>query len=345
MADEAQEKTEKATDRKREKSREEGKIQRSKDLTSMAVMGGLIMILYFGGENFISGLAEIMGGSLSMQYGRDPGIAMGSLVLKAGVILAPFFMMAVAMGVGANVAQGGFIVKPVKFEINKLNPGKGLKKIFSSQGMTELAKSIVKVGAGCWVVYYVINKNMDIYPSLAAMEISGITKVGGKMIMDAILISFMYFAVVAVFSAILEKVQHEKGQRMSKQEIREEQKEMDGDPMIKAKIKSIQREMSKKRMMQEVPESTVVITNPQHLAVAIKYDDSNMHAPKIVAKGAGVLAAKIKEIAREHGVPIVEDKPIARALYKFDLNSFVPEDLYVAVAKILAYIYKIKGKI
>ena len=345
MADEAQEKTERATDRKREKSRQEGKVQRSKDLTSMAVMGGLIMILYFGGEHFISSLAEITGESLSLKYGRDTGTAMSSLVLKAGIILAPFFMMAVALGIGANVAQGGFIFKPVKFEIDKINPGKGLKKIFSSQSLTELLKSVMKVGAGCWVIYYIMNKNMDIFPALAAMEISGITKVGGELIMDAIIISFMYFAVVAVFSAILEKWQHEKGQRMSKQEIKEEQKEMDGDPMIKAKIKSIQREMSKKRMMQEVPESTVVITNPQHLAVAIKYDDSKMHAPKIVAKGAGVLAAKIKEIAKEHGVPVVEDKPIARALYKFDLNSFVPEELYVAVAKILAYIYKIKGKI
>jgi flagellar biosynthetic protein FlhB len=177
------------------------------------------------------------------------------------------------------------------------------------------------------------------------MEISGITKVAGEMMMSAILISFLYFSVVAIFSAILEKWQHEKSMRMTKQEIKQEHKETDGDPMIKSRIKSIQREMARKRMMQEVPDATVVITNPQHLAVAIKYEDSNMHAPKIVAKGAGVIAAKIKEIAKEHNVPVVEDKPIARALFKLELNTFIPEELYVAVAKILAYIYKLKGKL
>ena len=132
---------------------------------------------------------------------------------------------------------------------------------------------------------------------------------------------------------------------MTKNEVKQESKQTDGDPLIKSRIKSVQRELSRKRMMQEVPDATVVITNPQHLAVAIKYEDSKMHAPRIVAKGAGAVAAKIKEIAKEHSVPIVEDKPIARALFKFEVNSFIPEDLYVAVAKILAYIYKLKSKI
>jgi flagellar biosynthetic protein FlhB len=345
MADDAQEKTERATDRKREKSREKGKVNRSKDLVSMAGMGGLIMILYFGGKNVMLSLAEMVGGSLSLSYGRDPAQAISAVVLQAGILLAPFFAMAVAMGIGASVAQGGFVFKPLKFEINKINPINGLKKMFSSQGLTELLKSIAKVGAGCWIVYYVIKKNMEVYPALAAMEISGITKVAGELMMSAILISFLYFSVVAIFSAILEKWQHEKSLRMTKQEIKEEQKETDGDPMIKSRIKSIQREMARKRMMQEVPDATVVITNPQHLAVAIKYEDSNMHAPKIVAKGAGVIAAKIKEIAKEHNVPVVEDKPIARALFKLELNTFIPEELYVAVAKILAYIYKLKGKL
>lgn len=345
MSDSAQEKTEKATDRKREKSREEGKVQRSKDLVSMAGMGGLIMILYFGGEQFIMSLADMTGGALSLSYGRDVPQAVSAIVVKAGILLAPFFMMTVATAIGANVAQGGFIFKPVKFEFDKLSPLKGLKKIFSSQGLTELLKNLAKVGAGAWVVYYFIKKNLEVYPTLAAMEISGIIKVAGELIMSAILISLLYFSVVAVFSAILEKWQEAKGMRMTKQEIKEERKEMEGDPMIKSRIKSIQREMARKRMMQEVPDSTVVITNPQHLAVAIKYDGSNMHAPRIVAKGAGVIAAKIKEIAKENNVPVVEDKPIARALFKLELNTFIPEALYVAVAKILAYIYKLKGKL
>jgi flagellar biosynthetic protein FlhB len=119
---------------------------------------------------------------------------------------------------------------------------------------------------------------------------------------------------------------------------------VEGDPLIKSRIRSVQREIAKQRMMQEVPEATVVITNPTHLAIALKYEDQNMFAPKIVAKGAGIVAEKIKEIASEHGVSIVEDKPLARALFRLDLGSFIPEELYVAVAKVLAYIYKLKGK-
>ncbi len=132
---------------------------------------------------------------------------------------------------------------------------------------------------------------------------------------------------------------------MSKEEVKEEHKETEGDPIVKSRIRSIQRETARKRMMQEVSTATVVVTNPQHLAVAIKYEEKMMHAPKIVAKGAGFIAERIKEIATEHGIPIVEDKPLARALFRLELNTFIPEELYVAVAKILAYIYKLKGKI
>jgi flagellar biosynthetic protein FlhB len=169
--------------------------------------------------------------------------------------------------------------------------------------------------------------------------------VSGDLIMDSILIAFGVFMAIAIISYFIDKAQHERQLKMTFQEIKEEQKESDGDPMVKQRIRSIQRETARKRMMQEIPEATVVITNPQHLAIAIKYDDQKMDAPRIVAKGAGNVAAKIREIAAEHGVPIVENKPVARALYKQELNSLVPEELYVAVAKILAYIYKLKGKI
>jgi flagellar biosynthetic protein FlhB len=170
-------------------------------------------------------------------------------------------------------------------------------------------------------------------------------KVSSHLIMEAIVIAFFYFLAVAIVSYFIEKWQFEKSLRMSKQEIKEEQKETEGDPIIKARIRSIQREAAKNRMMKEVPQATVVITNPTHLAVALKYEDKKMFAPQVVAKGAGIIAAKIREIATENGVPIVEDKPLARSLYKLELNSFIPEELYVAVAKILAYIYKLKGKI
>jgi flagellar biosynthetic protein FlhB len=343
--DSFQDKTEQATPRRKEKAKEKGQVARSKDLTSMASMSGIIMILYFGGGYVVSKLAAITGGVLSMRYGSEPGHVSRIVIAQGFEILAPFFLVTVVLGVLVSVAQGGFVKKEMKFELDKLNPVKGIKNLFSMKSLSELLKSILKFSIGGWLVYYIINKDMKVLPTLAAMEMSEMLKVSGTMVLDAIVIAFAFFMVIAIFSYFLDKIQHERSLKMTKQEIIEEQKESDGDPMIKQRIRSIQRETARKRMMQEVPEATVVITNPQHLAVAIKYEEKDMAAPKIVAKGAGNLAARIREIATEHGIPIVENKPVARALYKQELNTFIPEELYVAVAKILAYIYKLKGKI
>lgn len=345
MAEEFQEKTEQATPRRREKAKEEGQISRSKDLVSMGVIGGSMLLFYVGGEYFFFKLTELTGGILSMRYGSEPGRVASLAILKGGLLLVPLFLVSTTMAVVGNLMQGGFVIKPFKIQIEKINPVEGIKQLFSSKGVIELLKALLKVGIGCWIVYYIINKELNVFPTLSLMEIGGLARTSGGLIMNAVLIAFCYFMVISVFSALLEKWQFEKGLRMSKQEIKEEHKDIDGDPMIKSRIRSIQREAARKRMMQEVENSTVVITNPTHLAVALKYEDKGMHAPKIVAKGAGIIAEKIKSIAAEHGIPIVEDKPLARSLFKFDLNTFIPEDLYVSVAKILAYIYKIKGKI
>jgi flagellar biosynthetic protein FlhB len=266
-------------------------------------------------------------------------------VLQGAQIIAPFLLSAVVLALLANVMQGGFGIKPVKCEIKKLNPIEGIKKLVSLKGLTELLKSLLKFSIGGWIIYYIINKDLEVLPKLSAMEMNELVRVSGKLIMDAIVIAFSYYLVVAIVGYFLEKWQHERSLKMTKQEVKEENKETEGDPLIKSRIRSAQREAARRRMMQEVPNAAVVITNPQHLAVAIKYDDQKMFAPQIVAKGAGIIAAKIKEIAGEHGVPIVEDKPLARALYRLELNSYIPEKLYIAVAKILAYIYKLKGKI
>jgi flagellar biosynthetic protein FlhB len=345
MAEEFQEKTEQATPRKRQQAKEKGQVARSKDLTSMAVLGGVIMILYFGGEKFILELADITGGILSFRYGSDPGHVASIVILQGGMLLTPIFLVSFALAIVGNVMQGGFVMKPVKFDIDKINPINGIKKLFSTKGLIELVKSLLKVGIGCWIVYFVIAKDLHVFPTLSAMDVGGIARTSGELIMNAILIALGYFLIIAVVSAVIEKWQSEKDLRMTKQEIKEEHKETEGDPLIKSRIRSIQREAARKRMMQEVQEATVVITNPTHLAIALKYVDKKMHAPKIVAKGAGIIAEKIRDIANEHGVPIVEDKPLARSLFKLELNSFIPEELYVAVAKILSYIYTIKGKL
>ena len=345
MADEFQEKTEQASARKKQKAREKGQIARSKDLTSTITIGGIIMIFHFGGQHFVSSLAGMTGGMLSLKYGTDPIHVSRIAILQGVKIVAPFFLSSVALAVLASVMQGGVVMKPIKFELSKLNPVEGFNRIFSSKGLIELLKSLLKFSVGGWVVYYIINKDLKVLPKLTAMEMNELMRVSGKLIMDAVIIAFAYYMVISVVGYFIERWQYEKSLRMSKQELKEESKESEGDPIIKARIRSAQRAAARKRMMQEVPTASVVITNPTHLAVAIKYDDKEMPAPRVVAKGADIVAEKIREIAKKHGVPIIEDKPIARALFKLELNAFIPEGLYVAVARILAYIYKLKGRL
>lgn len=345
MADDFQEKTEQATPRKKQKAREKGQIARSKDLTSTITMGGIIMIFYFGGQQVFMSLASMTGGMLSLKYGTDP-LHVSRIAIMQGVkIVAPFFLVSVVLALLASAMQDGIVLKPLKFEMSKLNPVKGMGRIFSTKGLIELLKSLLKFSVGGWLVYYIINKDLKVLPSLTAMEMNELVKVSTKLVMDAIIIAFAYYMILAVIGYFIDKWQYEKSLRMSKQEVKEESKESEGDPIIKSRIRSAQRAAARKRMMQEVPTATVIITNPTHLAVAIRYEDKEMPAPRIVAKGAGIVAEKIKEIAKKHGVPVIEDKPIARALFKLELNAFIPEGLYVAVARILAYIYKLKGRL
>ncbi len=345
MADEFQEKTERATPRKKQKAREKGQVARSKDLTSMVTMSGILMIFYFAGELFFSNMAGMTGAILSLKYGTDP-LHVSRIAIMQGVkIIAPFFLVSIILAIFASLMQDGIVFKPLKIEWGKLNPLEGLKRIFSVKGLTELLKSVLKFTIGGWLVYYIVKKDVEVLPSLSAMEIHEMVRVSGKLVMDAVIIAFAYYMIIAVIGYLIDKWHHEKSLRMTKQEIKEEAKESEGDPLIKSRIKSAQREAARKRMMREVPSATVVITNPTHLAVAIKYEDKGMPAPRVVAKGAGIIAARIKEIATRHGVPIVEDKPLARALFKVELNAFIPEGLYVAIARVLAYVYKLRGKI
>jgi len=345
MAEDFQEKTEGATPRRRQRAKDGGQILRNKDLVSISSLGGMLMVFYFGGEYLFLSLSTLTGGILSMRYGTDP-VDVSKIAFLQGIkILLPFFSVSIILVIITSVAQSGWAIKAFTIDIKRINPLGKMKNFISVNGVTELLKSMAKFAVGGWVVYYVLRKDMKTLPSLSAMELNTLAKVSAGMIARAVGLAFLYYLVLAVVSFLLEKWQYERSIRMTKYEIKEEHKEIEGDPMIKSKIRSMQREMARTRMMQEVPKATVVITNPTHLAVALRYEDKKMFAPKIVAKGAGVVAEKIKEIAAEHGVPIVEDKPVARALFKLDIDTFITEELYVAVARILAYIYKIKGKI
>ncbi len=345
MADDNdKERTEKATPRRRQKAREEGRVARSRELTAMAGMGGILLIFLFFGAFFMSRMSALTGGLLSFRYGSDPLTVVRAVSLETGATVAPFLAVAFVVSLAAALLQGGIVAKPIKVDMERLNPLNGLKRLFSAEGLGNFLKSLVEFIVGGVVVYLIIDRLLPSLPQLAAIEMRHLYGVSLRFIGQAVLSAFGAFAVMAVLDYLLERWKFERSIKMTKDDLREEYKETEGDPTVKARIKSLQREMARRRMMQEVPKATVVITNPTHLAVAILYDKAGMAAPKIIAKGAGYVAEKIRTIARAHGVPVVEDKPLARALFPLALGSFIPEQLYRAVAKILAYIYKLKGK-
>jgi flagellar biosynthetic protein FlhB len=337
------ERTEQATPRRRQKAREKGQVARSHELISISTMAGTILMFSVAGTSFMNNLSSLTGRLLGLQYGRDPFNVMRSASVETMMLILPFLAISAVFALFAGVIQGGFIMKPLGFELEKLNPLNGFKKLFSREGLMVFLKSLVKFIIGGVLFYSVIKSIVFILPSTLDMDIVGIKNASYRLIFKIVLWAFGTFFVVAVIDYFYERWRFERSIRMSRDEIREEYKETEGNPLIKSRIRSLQREMARRRMIQEVPKATVVITNPTHLAVALFYKRDDMSAPQVIAKGAGVIAEKIREVARAHHIPIVEDKPLARALYKLRIDSYIPEELYTAVARILAYIFKIRG--
>lgn len=337
-----EERTEQATPRRREKAREKGSVPRSRELISMFGTGGIILFLYFAGDYFIKNAFYLTQYILSSIHEKDVGAVMNYAFLKMVSLLMPFWIVPFVFALLGVALQGGFVFKPLDFELERVNPLSGLKKIFSLSGLFELLKSAFKLLVGGCLFYYIVKKSIKVLPFTPAISLQDITAFSVRFIAQAVITAFIVFLVLALIDYIIERWRFERSIRMTRQELKEEMKEYEGDPLIKSRIKSIQKELARKRMMQEVPKATVVITNPIHIAVALMYKKDETPAPKVIAKGAGFVAEKIREIARKQGIPVVEDKPLAQALYKLTIGSAIPEELYRAVAKILAYIYRVR---
>ncbi len=342
---EYQEKTEQATPRRKQKAREKGQVARSRELISLITVGGVILMFYITGSDFIKNISELTIKLLMLGFGTDVIAVMRTAMIEMLFILVPFFAISFAFAIFSGVMQGGMVFKPIRLEFEKINPINGFKRIFSKEGLVELIKTFFKFIVGALVCFFIIGGMIYITPSMITFDIQSIKDIAFNLVSKAVIITFLTFFVVAILDYLFERWRFERSIRMSKEEMKEEHKETEGDPLIKARIRSIQREIARRRMMQEVPKATVVITNPLHLAVALQYKRNEMSAPKIIAKGAGLIAEKIKEIATKHNIPVIEDVPLARALFKLRIDSYIPTELYKAVAKILAYIYKTKGAV
>lgn len=350
MAEEqGQERTESATAKRREEARKKGQVPKSRELVSVAVLIGSLFVLYYTGGRMFNGLAGVMRETFkdaaTFQVTKDTMHAMFiSISYKTFVILAPLMMTVAVLGLVSNVAQFGFLftTETISPKFSRINPLDGIKRIFSKQAAVELLKAILKIGLVGIVAFYTVKKEFYKLPSMTELDTQGILIYGGGVSFRILINSCIVIFVLAVLDYAFQRWDYEKGLRMTKEEIREEMKQMEGDPHIRARIRSLQREAARKRMMEAVPKADVIVTNPTHIAVAIKYETGS-RAPVVVAKGAGFIAEKIKEIARENRVIVMENKPLARAMYKMvDIGKEIPSELYQAVAEILAYVYKLK---
>jgi flagellar biosynthetic protein FlhB len=349
----AQEKTEKATPRRRQDARKKGQVAQSKEISSVLILMTIMGIFYFAGSWTFYNLSGIFTGiygnigTLSLNNATEADFFLHMVFEYLISILIPIFLPIVVAAVVANIAQVGFEMhgQPLQPKLSKLNPISGMKKIVSLKSMVELVKSMFKIVIVGGVAYVIVEKEMHYFPSLMQQSVVDIL----LFIASVTFKIFFFVCLVLIFLAVLDYVyqrwQHEKSLKMTKQEIKDERKQTEGDPKIKARIRSIQLEMAQRRMMEAIPEADVVITNPTHLALAIKFDAKEMIAPTVLAKGSGFIAERIKEVAREHNVPIIEDKPLAQAMFKLvEIGDFIPIELYRAVAEVLAYVYRLKGQ-
>jgi flagellar biosynthesis protein FlhB len=351
MAGGAENRSEQPTKRRLEKAREKGQVARSREVSSAAVLfGGLMVLMYFG-QTILRTLEFELRHSLS--FGGMPDLTISGLSttfkdisLRIAIVLLPILLAVMIFSVAANALQGGLALssKSLALKFEKLNPKNGIKRIFSKNGIVELLKNLVLLIAVALISYQVISKYFPLYPRLILMDVQKLFHWTALISYEVFIRVALLLAVVAVADYAFQKYRFTEQLKMTKQEVKEEFKETEGDPVTKSRIRRIQREMSRKRMMTEVPKADVIITNPTHYAVALSYKMDRMEAPMVVAKGVGFLALKIRELAQEHGIPLVENRPLAHTLYKtVDIGEYIPANLYRAVAEILAYVYKAKS--
>ena len=347
-----EEKTEAATPRKLQNLRDEGKVTKSVEVASAAgILGGVLTLYSFGGLSW-SQLQVMLTDNL-VQFSR-PDLTdtdLMNLALTLGLafftIMAPLLVAMPLLGVIANVAQSGLLLsgKSLMPDPNRINPLSAFKRLFSLQIVVDLVKATVKLGIVGWLLYRTYVDSFPIFLSLTGADLAGSLGLFVDTAFSMAMTVGGAFLVLAAADFGYQRWDFLRNARMTKQEIKEEYKQSEGSPEIRAAIRRRQRRMAMSRMMQNVPTADVVVTNPTHFAVALRYRGDEMGAPKVIAKGQDLIAQRIKQIAREHNVPVVENKPLARALYATcEVDQEISYDLFQGVAQILAYIYSLKRR-
>jgi flagellar biosynthetic protein FliR/FlhB len=347
----SEEKTEEATPKKKSDARKKGQVAKSKEvplaLTLLTCTLLLALLSGYVGNGLKDTLYHFLNSEVTeLNYDNLQGI-MVTVLFRIAVIFLPVVMPILIVGVLANYIQVGFLItgEPLKPQLSKLNPISGFKKMFSSRTAVELVKQLIMVTIVGFIGYNFVKDNIAGLLKIGYLSIYNIPKEFGGLVVSIFVKISMIMIAIAAADYFYQWYMHNKDLKMTKQETKEEYKQAEGDPQIKSKIKQKQREIASQRMMASVPDATVVITNPTHIAVALKYEEGGEGAPKVVAKGADFTAIKIKEIAKESEIPIIENKPLARLIYsEVEVDGEISVDMYQAVAEILAVVYKMKKK-
>lgn len=346
----AGEKTERATQKRRDDARKEGNVSKSPELTSALVLAAILVVMRLTGRGVWDAWQNLMNRDFTMPLPTSwTAEQVSQMLLMQGVgaakSLLPMLGVGFIMAVGIGMAQVRpmFALNLLAPKFNRIQPFEGLKRMFSSRSLVDLGKSILKLTIVGVTSYSVISQLIGQIGSFSEMSVQQLPPtIGGMVFALGIRIAVM-MVVLAFMDFLYQRFEYEKKLRMTKQEVKDETKQMEGNPEVKSQIRKRSRELAFHRMMEDVPKADVVVTNPTHFAIALKYDGRAMAAPRVVAKGADLLAQQVKQRATQSGVPVIENKPLAQTLYRaVDVGDDVPEDLYQAVAEVLAYVYRLR---
>jgi flagellar biosynthetic protein FlhB len=343
-----QERTEEPTEKKKEDAREKGQVPHSRETSNVVIFLAGLGIVYLLKDAIVGSLTDCMAHFFSFDRYVEMSMSDARLALRAGAgfvlrTVGPILAVVFVAAAGSNVLQFGFLYSPQRIEpnFNRLNAVEGFRRIFSLRQGLEGLKGALKILIVGVVVFLVFRSEMARIETMSDETPRGLLD---HIVRTGLLLMWkvsIFLIALAVFDFAYQRWEHNRSLRMTRQELKDEFKEREGDPLVKQRIRQIRRERARRRMMAEVPEADVVVTNPSHVAVALRYERREMKAPRVVAKGAGYIAERIRAIAREHGVPLVENKPVARLLYKtVKVGQEIPVSLYKAIAGILAYVYK-----
>ncbi len=350
MSEENDDKTEDPTPQRLEKAREEGQIPRSRELTSLLILLVGVCVIWLGGESLARRLASLLSSGLRFDHSiiNDPNLILGQIILllkEAMLALMPLIVGVVVVALVAPVMLGGlvFSTKSLAFKLDKLNPLPGIKRMFSAQTAAELMKAVMKsllMGSMAGLFLWLHWPDM-----MRLISESPLVAMGNALNMVGFCALLVVLAIIPMvgFDVFWQIYSHLKKLRMSRQDIRDEFKQSEGDPHVKGRIRQMQRAAARRRMMADVPKADVIVNNPTHYSVALQYDENKMSAPRVVAKGAGLVALRIRELGEENRVPMLEAPPLARALYRHaEVGQQIPGQLYAAVAEVLAWVWQLK---